>query len=424
MCRCLYDGQKIRADIMRAIAFLAVLILYAFGGDAGLLASEQESEAILDLSQSQMGDEGEGIALDLTLSRAVPYRAFLIADPPRLVLDLAGIDADVLDATTFATSRHVTGLGLGAIRLGWTRIVAELDGPFRIVSAEERGAETGAAGIELRLMPASAAEFAKLTAAARPAAEQWEMPKPASVDAPKRRQTGDAPLVVVLDPGHGGIDPGAEADGVVEADVMLGFARELADRLREGGMRTVLTREADIFVPLETRISIARAAGADVFLSLHADALAEGRASGATVYLLADEASDRASAKLAERHDRADLLAGVDLSRQDDSVALVMMDLARAETRPRSERLAAAVAGAAREAGIKLHRHPIQKAAFSVLKSPDIPSVLLEVGFLSSEMDRDRLNDPEWRGRMQAAILAALQSWARDDAAEARLIRK
>jgi N-acetylmuramoyl-L-alanine amidase len=189
-------------------------------------------------------------------------------------------------------------------------------------------------------------------------------------------------------------------------------------------MQPVLTRDSDVFVPLETRISIARAAGADVFLSLHADALEEGRATGATVYLLADEASDWASAKLAERHDRADLLAGVDLSHQEDSVALVMMDLARAETRPRSERLAGTIADAMRQAGVKLHRHPIQKAALSVLKAPDIPSVLIEVGFLSSPKDRDRLNDPDWRDRMQAAILAALRNWAREDAAEALLIRK
>uniref|UniRef100_UPI0039B8BAF2 N-acetylmuramoyl-L-alanine amidase family protein n=1 Tax=Albidovulum sp. TaxID=1872424 RepID=UPI0039B8BAF2 len=234
----------------------------------------------------------------------------------------------------------------------------------------------------------------------------------------------EAPLVVVLDPGHGGIDPGAEAGPVHEAGVMLGFARELAEVLRRAGMTVVMTREEDVFVPLETRVSVARATGADVFLSLHADALAEGEATGATVYLLADEASDAASARLAERHDRADLLAGIDLAGQDDLVAAVMMDMARTETRPRSERLAAALAAAIKGKGGRMHRHPVQQAAFSVLKSPDIPSVLLEVGFLSSEADRKRLSDPAWRARMQEAILAALAAWARADAAEAKLIRQ
>ena len=409
---------------MRAFASLALLILCAFAVAAPVRASEPEPDAILDASQSALRDEGAGIALDLRLSRAVPYRAFLLEGPPRLVLDLAELDPRMIESRQMNRSTHVTGLALGPIRPGWVRLVVELDGPYKIAVAEQRAEGPGAVGLRLRLLPATAAEFAQLTAAARPGADRWALPEPAPVAEPKRRQTGAAPLVVVLDPGHGGIDPGAEADGVVEADLMLGFARELADRLRAGGMQAVLTREADVFVPLETRISIARAAGADVFLSLHADALAEGRATGATVYLLADEASDRASAKLAERHDRADLLAGLDLSRQEDSVAMVMMDLARAETRPRSARLAGAIADAAREAGVKLHRHPIQKAAFSVLKSPDIPSVLLEVGFLSSARDRNRLNDPDWRERMQEAILTALKNWAREDAAEARLIRK
>lgn len=247
---------------------------------------------------------------------------------------------------------------------------------------------------------------------------------PALGEAPKTRQTGITPLIVVLDPGHGGIDPGAEAAGMVEAEVMLEFARELAAILRTDGMEVVLTREDDSFVPLETRISIARAAGADLFLSLHADALEEGQATGSTIYLLAEAKSDTASRRLAERHDRADLLAGVDLARQDDTLAFVMMDMARIETRPRSERLAHEIATAITDAGVQMHQHPIQRAGFSVLKSPDIPSALLEIGFLSSPADRERLADPEWRHRLQDAVSAALVSWAKADAAEARLIRQ
>jgi N-acetylmuramoyl-L-alanine amidase len=205
---------------------------------------------------------------------------------------------------------------------------------------------------------------------------------------------------------------------------MLRFARELADVLRRAGMTVVMTREEDVFVPLETRISVARAAGADVFLSLHADALAEGEATGATVYLLAQEASDAASERLAERHDRADLLAGIDLSGHDDQVAGVLMDLARTETEPRAARLAESLKTAITGAGLRMHRRPIQGASFSVLKAADIPSLLLEVGFLSSDKDRERLSDPAWRRTMQEAILSALQSWAVADAEEARLLRQ
>jgi N-acetylmuramoyl-L-alanine amidase len=229
---------------------------------------------------------------------------------------------------------------------------------------------------------------------------------------------GGGPVTVVLDPGHGGIDPGAEADGQTEADLILTFARVLKEELvRDGGFSVVMTREDDSFVPLEARTSIARAAEADVFISLHADALAEGEATGATVYVLSDDATDEAAQALAERHDRDDLLAGVDLTGTDDLVATVLMDMARTETTPRMERLASALAASIQDAGLKMHRHPIQAAGFSVLKSPDIPSVLVEVGFMSSPRDLARLQDPAWRTEMAAAITAGLRDWAAEDAA-------
>jgi N-acetylmuramoyl-L-alanine amidase len=199
---------------------------------------------------------------------------------------------------------------------------------------------------------------------------------------------------------------------------MLTFARDLKELLlRDGRFTVVMTREEDIFVPLEARISVARDAGADLFLSLHADALAEGEAQGATVYTLSDEASDEAAAALAERHDRDDLLAGIDLSGQDDLVAEVLMDMARTETAPRTDRLADAVVAAIKAAELRMHRQPRQSAGFSVLKSPDIPSVLLEVGFLSSSRDLTRISDPKWRARMAEAILKGILEWSEEDAA-------
>jgi N-acetylmuramoyl-L-alanine amidase len=305
-------------------------------------------------------------------------------------------------------------------------MVAVLDIPQRLVSAEETSPGGNGALITLTLAPTTPADFAaRIKAAeAEPPPADWALPKAAVVDQPIRRQVGDRPLRVVLDPGHGGIDPGAEAGGTTEAKEMLSFALELAEVLRRAGMTVELTRVNDVFVPLETRISVARAAGADVFLSLHADALAEGEATGATVYKLAKKASDAASAQLAERHDRTDLLAGLDLTASDDEVAGVLMDMARTETGPRADSLAQALATAIQARDIRMHHHPIQEAAFSVLKSADIPSLLLEVGFLSSAKDRERLADPVWRASMADAILAALQGWAMTDAAEARLLRQ
>ncbi len=161
-----------------------------------------------------------------------------------------------------------------------------------------------------------------------------------------------------------------------------------------------------------------------MFLSLHADALAEGEAHGATIYTLSEEASDAAAAGLAARHDRSDLLAGVDLNNHDDVVAGVLMDLARLETAPRSERLAEQLVTAIQEAGGQMHKRPHQRAGFSVLKAPDIPSVLIELGFLSSTRDRNNLQDETWRAATVASIRAGLQLWVVQDAAEAQLLRR
>jgi N-acetylmuramoyl-L-alanine amidase len=252
---------------------------------------------------------------------------------------------------------------------------------------------------------------------------RWDLPPPA--DVAKAQKRGDGPLVVVLDPGHGGIDPGAERDGHKEKDIALKFAKELNEVLvRSGRFEVVLTREDDSFVSLERRIAIAHQAGAHVFLSLHADALAEGQAHGATVYLLRDSASDEASQQLAERHDRGDILAGVDLSGQDDVVAGILMDLARQETQPRADQLALNLVQGLRNGNTPVNNKPIRHASFSVLKSADIPSVLLEIGFMSSKRDLKNLLDKNWRLNASVAIRDALRAWMDADANLRALVRR
>jgi hypothetical protein len=150
----------------------------------------------------------------------------------------------------------------------------------------------------------------------------------------------------------------------------------------------------------------------------HADALAEGEAAGATIYTLDDEATDEAAQALAERHDRDDLLSGVDLTAQDDLVATVLIDIARTETEPRIERLAKALEAAIKGEGLRMHPRPHQTGGFSVLKSPDIPSALVELGFLSSARDLARLTDPAWRAKMSMALREGLKAWADEDAQE------
>ena len=398
---------------------LILMIAITLGASAGF-ARAQDLSALAQFRPdlSYVHDDAKGAVIVLSISQPVPWRVRLLNNPPRLVLDMREVDWRGLDKLERAGS-HVREIRAGVFRQGWSRFVAELSGPCLVTEA---GMDTDKDGgvVTIRLSPASEADFARR--AKMPDPPEWTLPRAADLPRPEPR--GDGPLVVVLDPGHGGIDPGAERDGQSEANLMLNFARELKEEfLRQGGAQVVLTRDEDVFVPLETRISTARAAGAHVLLSLHADALAEGEAVGATLYPLSDAASDKAASTLAERHDRDDLLAGVDLTDQDDLVAQVLMDMARTETKPRTDRLAAALQVAIKGENLSMHRHPRQAGGFSVLKSPDIPSVLIELGFLSSARDLRRLTDPEWRARMARAIRTGVMAWAEQDAALAALPR-
>jgi N-acetylmuramoyl-L-alanine amidase len=385
-----------------AAGLLAVLALVAS-------AAAQDAQGLSALTQVVPGGvrslpDPQGARLEVDLTRAVPWRLSLLDGPPRLVAEFR-----TLDTVGLATA----GGGLIAphppAEPGWTGFAHRLAGPARIASAELRTGPADGTGATLAvvLSPVAQESFAALLAPARPAPAVAAPPVPAP-----------ARPVIVLDPGHGGADVGATHGGVSEADLMLGFARELREAfLRDGAFDVVLTRDTDVFVGLDSRIARAHSAGGAIMISLHADALDSGEATGATVYTFATEASDEASARLAAAHDRAELLVGVDLAGQDDTIADVLMDLARTETEPRSAALAASVVGAIGAEGLILHRAPLKSAAFSVLKSADIPSVLIELGYLSSRADRARLVDPEWRARMARAIVAAVNGWSQEDAA-------
>jgi N-acetylmuramoyl-L-alanine amidase len=231
-------------------------------------------------------------------------------------------------------------------------------------------------------------------------------------------------FVVAIDPGHGGIDPGAERQGVKESDLMLALARELAEALRRTGMVPVLTREEDVFVPLQERMTRARVGEADVLISLHADALEGAEAQGASIYTLTEEAVSQASRGMVQRHEGGDLIAGLDLQGQDDALATALMDLARLDTVPRSETLAQAMAEQLARVGADVNARPLRQANLAVLKAADFPSVLLESGFLSDPDDRARLATPEGRAPVVAGVVAALQAWAAAEAGRASLLRR
>lgn len=390
-----------------------------------MLAQAQEFSGLARLlpEGSGIADTRRGIEVTLRLSQGVPYRVFTLDAPRRLVLDFREVDWRGADMQALDDSDRATAVRAGGVRPGWSRMVVDLDGAYALATADLAvDAASGAARLAVRLHRVTEDAFAARSGA--PETSGWAPTTPAG-RAENGAGTGDRRLLVVLDPGHGGIDPGAEAGGVREKDLVLAFARELTEVLRRTGEIEVrLTRTGDRFVSLERRVAIAHRAGADLFLSLHADMLSEGRAQGATVYTLSERASDAASAALAERHNRSDLMAGLDLSGQDDEVAGVLMHLARQETQPRAERLAEALRLGLRERGLALAGRPMRSAGFSVLKSADVPSVLLELGFLSNEKDRARLQDPAWRAAMAAGIRDAIIAWRMADAAAADLVRR
>lgn len=401
------------------------LWLGAFALVGGAVAAQEFSGlARIEVAASGIEDQRQGVGITLGLSQGVPYRLFTLDAPPRLVLDFQEVDWSGLKAETFEQGESILSAQFGTYVPGWSRMVLQLSRPMKVRAAQlEVDPVTAAAQLQVTLQATDAENFARLSGAPQDA--HWDLPTPEPLETPAQRDD-NAPLLVVLDPGHGGIDPGAKAEGgIEEKDLMLQFALELGEVLvRSGQFAVQVTRDGDYFVSLERRTALAHQAGADLFISLHADSLTQGQAHGSTVYTLSQEASDAASASLAERHDRSDLLSGSDLTRADDLVAGVMLDLARQETEPRSKTLATALVKGLRAQGGPLNRKPLRSAGFSVLKSADIPSVLVEIGFLSSPRDLANLQDSDWRAQTALGILQGLIEWRIHDEAQHALVRQ
>ncbi len=219
-------------------------------------------------------------------------------------------------------------------------------------------------------------------------------------------------VVVAIDAGHGGVDPGASATGVAEKQITLEFARRLATHIdRVPGLRAFLIRADDSFLTLSQRIRRARDGGANLIVSLHADTTREGRAEGAHVYTLSRDGTDAAAIELAARENRADIIGGVALAGEPDDLAALLIDLAQRGTGDEAEKLAAAVLEAMAGNVTLLPTEPHRRANFRVLKAPEIPSILVELGYLSNAGDRRRMASGEWRDRMAAALARGIHRW-------------
>lgn len=340
------------------------------------------------------------------LDRKIDIRAFALADPYRIVIDVPQVSFQ-LPSGMGATGRGlIKAFRYGLVMPGGSRIVMDLTGPAKIEKAFVLDAENGQpARLVVELAATDRSAFMQsLAVQSRPAAR-------AAAPEESKVAANDTRPVVVIDPGHGGIDNGTQAaSGEQEKTIVLDFARALRERLEKSGKyRVVLTRADDTFIPLAERVQIARSNKAELFISIHADALprGEGDAQGATVYTLSETASDAEAGRLAEMENRADVIAGIDLSEEPSEVADILIDLTQRETKSFSSRFARTVVGEMKNVA-RLHKKPLKSAGFRVLRAADVPSVLVELGYVSNKADLQLLVSDAWRSRTVGSLAQAV----------------
>ena len=359
------------------------------------------------------GDEKE-TRLVLDLSRKVDIRAFTLADPYRVVVDLSQVNFQLPERIGERGRGLVKAFRFGLVMQGGSRIVIDVARPVRVEKAFVLDASSSQpARLVLELGATDRDSFMRNLAVENRAARQSSLARKPQDAAgqPTTRPDNDPRPVVVIDPGHGGIDTGTRApDGLEEKVIVLDFAMLLRDKIEKTGKyRVVLTRSDDTFIPLNERVRLARSHQAQLFISIHCDALAkgEGEAQGATVYTMSDKASDSEAAKLADQENKADVIAGVDLSSEAEDIADILIDLAQRETKTFSVHFARTLVGQLKVSA-RLHKHPLKSAGFIVLRAPDVPSVLVELGYVSNEQDLKQLTSDAWRSKVGDTIVHAI----------------
>jgi N-acetylmuramoyl-L-alanine amidase len=430
----------------------------ARAADGGASAPTSSFPTALD---ARLAGDGKQTRFVLDLDRSITFRTFTLSDPYRVVIDIPQISFR-LPAGTGAQGRGlVKAFRYGLVMPGGSRIVIDLTGPARVANSyvlDQANGQPPRLVLELEevdraafvqslepldrpepahpepkpvLAPGVVAATMPSSGAPMPAAPVPTAPetKPAAVAAPETRSVAaaasdakpepkpaapaDTRPVIVIDPGHGGIDNGTQNDTEMEKNLVLEFGLALRDRLdKSGKYRIVMTREDDTFIPLGERVRIARTQGAALFVSIHADALpkGEGDAQGATIYTLSDKASDAEAQRLADAENRADAIAGVNLTEEPTDVADILIDLAQRETRNFSNKFAHMLMGEMKTT-MRMHKHPLKSAGFKVLKNPDVPSVLVEIGYVSNKSDLEHLVSESWRAKAVGSIAQAVDAF-------------
>ena len=420
--------MKSRAKIwfLTLSALVGGSMALALGGSAAFAVETAAprpvvAESIPVASGARMAGDERQTRFILDLDRKVDARAFVLANPYRVVIDLPQIAFNLPEGAGKSGRGLIRSYRFGMVMPGASRLVFDLAGPAKIEQSQVLAPENGQPSrliVELAAVDKAAFQATppSTPAPTQPAAQDVQLRSTLVADADPE-STGstaakpDARQVIVIDPGHGGIDNGTAApSGENEKTIVLDFAKALRDQIEKSGKyRVVMTRDDDTFVPLGERVRIGRNHAAALFVSIHADALPkrEGDAQGATVYTLSDKASDAEAEKLAELENKADAIAGLDLTEEPAEVADILIDLTQRETRAFSNRFAKTLVAEMKRVA-RMHKHPLKSAGFRVLKAHDVPSVLIELGYVSNKGDLQHLVSESWRSRTVGSVAQAI----------------
>lgn len=345
------------------------------------------------------GDDGH-TRFEADLSATIGFSVYSLANPYRVVIDLPQVAFELPPGTGETGQGLIRAFRYGPVGEGRARIVLDTEGPALIEKAAIGLPQAGKpARLSVDLVKTGPEDFAaKLASTAS-----------ADVAQPPAAPSRDGRKLVVIDPGHGGIDPGAiGASKTREKDVVLAFGLKLRDLLKaSGNADVIMTREDDRFLSLKDRVRIARENEADLFIAIHADTVRGPEARGATIYTLSEKASDAEAEALAHKENRADIIAGIDLETESEEVTDILIELAQRESKVHSL-VFAKKAVAEMKPVTRFTGKPMRSAGFVVLKAPDVPSVLVELGYLSSRQDEEQLTSPEWQEKTAAALARAI----------------
>ena len=419
------------------LAFTALLL--------GLFLAPASAHAALSIDQVRFGAHPDKVRLVVEMNEKADFRVFTLATPYRIIIDLPDFQWRAGNASTTPAS-SVKALRYGTLQPGISRIVFEMTRPVAVESAfvipaqgrqpsrlvidyapaTDKNFEAGMKNIHGTLETGEVANKnssiyqerapKNLALPAHATSASALVPPvltPPAISPPSAPESVVRKPLIVIDPGHGGVDPGAiSPHNTNEKNITLALARALKKHLESTGRyRVALTRDKDVFIKLRDRVTFARQRQADLFISLHADSIGKPNVSGVSVYTLSEKASDAQSAKLAEQENRADLIAGLDLSTEDEDVAGILVDLAMRDTMNQSNFFANKAVEKLKAGSVSLLEKPHRSAGFAVLKAPDIPSVLVETGFMSNKKEAALLGTPAHREKIARALGGAVDSY-------------